>query len=70
MFKVNDAVNFEHISHLTLVFLFLPLNMYLPAGFSSIKLPSLVPSSPMIILMEEIICCITGGAMVAEYAEL
>ena len=42
----------------------------MPAGLSSIKLPSLVPSSPMIIFMEEMICCITGGAMVAEYAEL
>ena len=37
---MNDArrrsgvfiVNFEHISHLVLVFLLLTLNMYLPAG--------------------------------------
>ena len=46
MFKVNNKdtrttpwrrsgifiVNFEHISHLVLVFLLLSLNMYLPAG--------------------------------------
>ena len=27
-----EQVNFEHISHLVLVFLLLSLNMYLPAG--------------------------------------
>ena len=38
MFKVNNKdksifiVNFEHISHLALVFLLLALNMSLPAG--------------------------------------
>ena len=37
MFKVNNKdsnfiVNFEHISHLVLVFLLLTLNMQLPAG--------------------------------------
>ena len=45
MFKVNNKdtrmkrrsgvfiVNFEHISHLVLVFLLLTLNMYFPAGY-------------------------------------
>ena len=34
MFKVNDKyiVNFEHTSHLVLVFLLLTLDMQLPAG--------------------------------------
>ena len=36
MFKVNYKntfiINFEHISHLVLVFLLLTLNMQLPAG--------------------------------------
>ena len=40
MFKVNNKdtglliVNFEHISHLVLVFLLLTLNMQLPAGIT------------------------------------
>ena len=50
MFKVNSKdvrclycysdvfiVNFEHISHLALVFLLLTLNMYLPTGISLTK---------------------------------
>ena len=38
MFKVNNkdtrTVNFEHISHLVLVFLLLTLNMQMPAAFT------------------------------------
>ena len=56
MFKVNIKdthwrhsgifiVNFEHISHLVLVFLLLTLNMQLQAGFISWKTSGSDPSS-------------------------
>ena len=43
MFKANNIVfivNFEHVSHLFLVFLLLTLNMYLPAGGTLLNEPA------------------------------
>ena len=58
MFKVNNKdivnnvrrrsgvfiVNFEHISHLALVFVLLPLSKKMPAGISSLPACSIPPS--------------------------
>ena len=48
----------------------LAASYYSVCVFNTVSVPSSVPSSPMIIFIEEIICWVTGGDIEPAYAAL